>query len=198
MVEFAKFELTGVKEALDTFSSKKVRQAIRSTLDKTGTFAKREIVTEVSSKYNIPAKDVRSHVDVIRTRIDDLETILHLKSLKYSLIYFNARQAPKGVLVNIRSGKLTFYAHAFIQTMKTGHRDVFIRKIQPWPPGVGRGKKGKGKGVDPQRKEKLKMKGLPGPSIPNMAKEAIDKIRVKVIAFMQETFAAEIKKRIGY
>jgi len=63
----AEFKLEGVKEALENFSSKKVQQAIRSTLDKTATQGKKEIVDLVSTQYNIAPKDVRDTIEVKRT-----------------------------------------------------------------------------------------------------------------------------------
>lgn len=193
MAEFARFELTGVKEALETFSSKKIRQAIRSTLDKTGTYAKKEIVDGITKDYNIAARDVRDKIEVQRTTQNSLETTLKIKSKKISLVHFGARQAPKGVVVFIKRGIPTVYMEAWVRD-----RYVAIRKTRPWPKGVGRGKKGKGQGVDPERATKLKMKGLPGPSVTNLAHPILDRIRSKIITFMQETFANEIKKRIGY
>lgn len=175
-----KFELEGVKEALEMVSPDLARKAIRSALDKTGTFTKKEIIDGITGEYNIKAKDVRSRIEVIRTRIDRLEVWLKIKSPKLSLPHFGARQAPKGVLVNIRKDKLTFISEAWLR-----ERYAAIRKIRPWPKGTK------------DRAKYLKMKGLPGPSVPDMAKHTIKRLKnyYIVLNFMKQKFLDEIKKR---
>ena len=177
----AKFELEGVKEALEMVSSDMARKAIRSALDKTGTFAKREITDGIIKEYNIKAKDVRSRIGIIRTKIDRLEVWLKIKSPQLSLLHFGARQAPMGVLVNIRRDKLTFISKAWLS-----ERYAAIRKIRPWLKGTK------------DRQRYLKMKGLPGPSVPDMAKHTIERLtRTNIlIDFMKNTFDEELKKRM--
>lgn len=186
-------KLEGLEELKQTLSSDLIRKAMRSALDRTGTYGKKELVNEVTAEYNISASDVRSKIEVVRTTQSALEVILKIASRKLSLVHFAARQAPRGVLVNIKKNRISFYESAWIDRVR--QRYVAIRKIRPWPPGVGRGKKGKGMGIDPQRTMKLKMKGLIGPSVTDMARVKFDAIKDRMIVFFKEEFWNQISKR---
>lgn len=170
-----KAELKGIKEALDMYDAKKVRQATRSTLDKTGTFMKRRIVEMVTNAYEIASKDVRDKITVIRTSMSSLETILKIKSQKLSLVYFKARQAPKGVLANIKRGGLSYWAHAFIQYP---NNPIWV--------GVRR------------TKNRCPIRGLKGPSVTDIVgqekwKEPLEK---EAGEYMEKLLIEEIDKRI--
>jgi hypothetical protein len=170
-------ELKGVKEALEAFDPKIVKKAIRSTLDKTGTYGKKEIVETISSEYNIAPKDIRDKISVVRTTMESLETKLRIVSRKLSLVYFKARQAPKGVLANIRKSSLEFYKSAFVQTMPTGFQGVFKRKTT----------------------KRYPIKHLAGPSVTEIvgSERIWTKITATVQDFMDRTFKDEIDKRIN-
>lgn len=170
----AEFKLEGVKEALEMVDSKKVRQAIRSTLDKTATQAKQEIVSAVSENYNIKPKDIRGVITVRRTTFERLETMIRIARKKLSLAYFKARQAPAGALANVRKSDISFYPRAFV--IKKYGGKVYRRK----------------------GKERWPIQHLAGPAVTEIVK--MDKImnRVKERAYqtMQKLFPEEIKKRI--
>lgn len=170
----AEFELKGVKEALENFSSKKVKQAIRSTLDKTGTQAKKEIVDIVSSDYNIAPKDVRDAIKVERTTQTSLETRIKIASKKLSLLYFKARQAPRGVLANVRKGTVSFYKSAFI--------------VDKWHKAMIR-----------TGRKRLPIEHRAGPSVTQIVAmdKIMDRIKAKMSKIMNDMFLEEIKKRIG-
>jgi hypothetical protein len=174
--QFVSVELKGAKEALETFNPKLVMKAIRSTLDKSATQMKKEFVTEISSRYNISSKDIRSTIKTIRTSLKSFEAKLRIMSRKLSLVYFKGHQTPKGVLATIKKGKLTFIPHAFIQTMPTGYKGAFKRKgIKRYP-----------------------IKHMPGPSITEISgsENILPKIQTKIQEFMDKTLLQEIQKRL--
>ncbi len=171
-----KAELKGVKEALEMFDAKKVRQATRSTLDKTGTFMKRRIVEMVTNIYEIMAKDVRDKITILRTSMSSLETVLKIKSQKLSLVYFKARQAPKGLLANIKRGQVSYWPHAFLHTPD---RPIWtaIRRGKPRTP----------------------LRGLKGPSVSDIVGQEKWKEPIENEAgeYMERLLTEEIEKRIN-
>jgi hypothetical protein len=186
-------KLEGLEELRQTLSGDLIRKAMRSALDRTGTYGKKQLVDEVTSEYNVSTSDVRSKIEVIRTTQSAMEILLKTVSRKLSLTHFGARQAPKGVLVNIRRNQISFYEGAWVDRLR--NRYVAIRKIRPWPPGVGRGHKGRGRGVDPRRAAKLRMKGLPGPSVTDMVRVNFDKVADSMVSFFKQEFWNQIFKR---
>ena len=193
MANLLKFDvkLNGVKEALAMYDPKIVKQAIRSTLDKTGTQAKKEMVTLVTNQYNIAAKDVRAAIDVKRTTQTELSVGITIKGDKLQLLkYFKAVQGKWGVYVAIAKGHLTRIEHAFIQTARRGNnpgwRGVMLRKG-----GMTYERR-------PGRKKEQAFQGLPGPSIPDIigSSKIIPKVEQKIQSIMQPVFEAEIEKRI--
>jgi hypothetical protein len=167
------FTIEGFKEAQDFLDPKKFTQAIRSTLDKTGTFAKAQISAEISNRYNFDAGTASKAMSVMRTTMSSLETKLRIVGPRLSLILFNARWGPSGTVSQILRITPHLIPHSFIATMPTGHVDVFVRK---------------------QRK-RLPIKSLPGPSVADMANAVLSKATAAVNAFIQETFNAEVTKR---
>jgi len=166
-------ELKGVDKFLEELDAKKFKQAMRSTVDKTATFAKKALADEIVSEYNVKRGDVLNKMTVKRTTINELRSILRITSAKFSKIYFNARQTGRGVLANISRKKIEFMPSAFIQTMKTGHRDVFKRKT----------------------KNRFPIKVMKGPSVPDLAKAIEARVKDKINNFMRTTFKNEIEKR---
>jgi len=184
-------KLSGVKEALDMYDPKIVKQAIRSTLDKTGTQAKREMVALVTNQYNIAAKDVRAAIDVKRTTQTELSVGITIKGDKLQLLkYFKAVQAKTGVFVNIAKAHTTWIRHAFVQTARRGNnpgwRGVMLRKGgMTYERKLG-------------RKKEQAFHGLPGPSVPDVigSSKIMPKVEQKIQSIMQPVFEAEIEKRI--
>jgi hypothetical protein len=184
------FELKGVREALEAYDPKLVRKAIRSTLDKTGTQAKQEMVALVTKEYSIAAKDVRAAIEVKRTRQTDLSVGIRITGAKLQLFkYFKAAQRKTGVFVNIAKGHTTWIRHAFIQTAKRGNN--------PGWTGVMIRKGGMTYERKPGRKKEQAFHGLPGPSIPDIigSSKIMPKVEEKIQSIMQPIFEAEIEKR---
>jgi hypothetical protein len=185
------FKLEGVKEALETFDPKIVKQAIRSTLDKTGTAIKKEMVDQVTSKYNIKAKDVRDAITVDRTTQTRSSVGITVKGAKLQLFkYFKATQGKWGIYVEIMKGRLVRIEHAFIQVARRGHN--------PGWKGVMLRKGGMTHERKPGRKKEQAFHGLPGPSIPDIigSSKIMPKVEAKIADTMQSLFEAEIEKRI--
>ncbi|MBM4338804.1 MAG: hypothetical protein FJ110_04610 [Deltaproteobacteria bacterium] len=168
------FELKGVKEALEQFDSKKVKAAIRSTLDRSATQGKQEIVKAVSDNYNIKPKDVRDVTEVQRTTQTALETKIRIARKKLSLAYFRARQTATGVVAHVRKSGASVYPSAFI-IRKFGGK-VFRRKTE----------------------KRFPIKHMAGPAVTEIVKldNIMDKVQKRINESMQKLFPEEIKKRV--
>jgi len=181
-------ELKGVKEALEIYDPKKVRQATRSTLDKTVTFMKRRLIELIVELYNIPKTELSSKkiMESTRTTLTELVAILKIKGKRIALYKFPYAKMPKGVVASVKLGKSFFIPGGFIQTMSTGHKGIFRRKIFPWPKGKG------------GRDAKMKTRHYAGPSIPEIVGSEGFKPKVEKEAgeYMEKLFIQEIDKRI--
>ena len=179
-------ELKGIKEALEMYDPKKVRQATRSTLDKTMTFMKRRLITLVTELYNLPATEVRSAIKSVRTTMTELVATLKITGERVALYKFPHSKMPKGIVASVKIGKSFYIPGGFVQTMPTGHTGVFRRKIFPWPKGKG------------GRAAKMRIRHYAGPSIPEIVgSEGFKPIVEKEAGeHMEKLLMEEIEKRI--
>jgi Prophage minor tail protein Z (GPZ) len=149
-------------------------RAIVRAVNKTAMQARTQAVREVRIVgYNIKASTVRKAITLYRARGDDPVARLRARGLPIPLIEYGAKQTKGGVSVRVKSGRRTL-RHAFIATMKSGHKGVFVRE--------GKGHK------RVTKKGRSYMSGLPikelyGPSIPDsLSNEAVEKTLAKFIA----------------
>lgn len=105
------------------------RKAGASALNKVAAKARTEAVRAITDRYNVKASDVRKMVEIQSATANKLEALIvvrHTKRMPY--IKFPAKQLQSGTVVRVRSDRSTIVRHAFIQTMQSGHKGVFIRK----------------------------------------------------------------------
>ena len=179
-------ELKGIKEALEMYDPKKVRQATRSTLDKTMTWMKKRLITLITESYNMPATEVRSTMKTIRTTLTELVATLKITGKRIALYKFPHSRMPKGIVASVKLGKSFFIPGGFVQTTPTGHIGIFRRKIFPWPKGKG------------GRAAKLRIKHYAGPSIPEIVGSENFRpiIEKEAGEHMEKLLIEEIEKRI--
>lgn len=116
-----------IQALLKTYSSDLVRKAIRSALDRTGTWAKKYIANDVSGDFNISSARVRKAITVKRTTQSNLEVSLNVSGKGLSFINFGAYQDDIGVKVPFSKTKTYNYPHAFINK-KSGQKFIAKRK----------------------------------------------------------------------
>lgn len=169
----AEFKLEGLDEVKKMFSSDLMRKTLRSTLDKSATEIKKEIVKDVAEKYDVAPKNVRDKINIQRTTQSALEVSLNIRSKRLSLLLFKARQAPKGVLANIKKGAVSFYKSAFI--------------VAPWRKVMVR-----------TGKKRLPIQHRAGPSPTEMIKTEpiLKKIDEKWPQIMSRKFKEEVDRRM--
>jgi hypothetical protein len=134
--DFKQFLLLQKKEA-----SKILSQAINKTLPGVRTDA----VQEIYNILNLTKTAIRKYMTIKKyAKPTDMTGIFDVTSKPIPLIHYGARQTNKGVTVKVlrSSGSRSLIKHAFIATMKSGHKGVFWRKERfpgrVWPVGVPR------------------------------------------------------------
>jgi hypothetical protein len=176
MAQAMSVKLEGVKEALEMYDPKIVKQAIRSTLDKTATQVKQDIVEDVSTNYNIKAKEVRDAITVYRTKANDLKSEVVINSGHLQLVaYFKALQNRAGVVANISRRGLTTIKGAFINPGQTWHGSLMRKGKARYP-----------------------LKTIAGPTIPDVAggQRLFKSVKEMWERNMEKLFGEEIEKRL--
>lgn len=125
---------------LDTRSTERAFQqlkdrapiAIARALNRAGASAKTVMVREVAKDLGTKAGDIRDRIGIMEALAHRLQVTLTASSKRIPLIDFRARgpepSRGKGRGVSARlPGGVGRYPHAFIATLKSGHRGVFQR-----------------------------------------------------------------------
>lgn len=119
-----------IKNLLQAYSGSLVKKAIRSALDRTGTWGKNYLADLVSQNYNVKASEAKKTMIVIRSTQTNLSASVETKGRGLSLIdYFHAIQDPSGVTATIIPGWTKQTPHAFINRARNSRkRVVMLRK----------------------------------------------------------------------
>ena len=96
-------------------------------LNRTATSARTAISRSLSKRIGLKIKDVRDKLTLHRATYSNWRSAVVVSGKKFGLIKFGAKQTKKGVTYK-HERKRILVRHAFIATMKTGHRGVFLRK----------------------------------------------------------------------
>jgi len=113
---------------MEGFSRDVVEKATVSALNRVADQAVTQAAREIRDKgYNFKAARIKAAIRVIRASTGKLTASVRVKRKPTPLIDFDARETRKGVTVKVQ-GKRAVIPHAFIATMPSGHRGVFVRK----------------------------------------------------------------------
>jgi len=142
--EFNKADIEALKQ---TYSGDLIRKAIRSALDKTGTWGKNYLANDVSSNYNLTASRVKKAINVKRTTQTKMETSLTISGKGLSILDdFRAIQDSVGIKANVSRTKIFSVPHAFINVARgAGKKVIMLRKGRQRYPTTG--KPGRGPSV---------------------------------------------------
>ena len=102
--------------------NKALARALNRTIERARTTAYREIRKE----YNIPAKNLRNDMSIVRANPTMLSAKLNALGKPLPIAVYQARQTKKGVTANIAKRRVLIKG-AFFATMPNGHRGVFAR-----------------------------------------------------------------------
>lgn len=180
-----KFDLAPFQAKLDVLRRPQapIMRALNKSIASGNTLAARLISQDTGLKVGT----VKKALSIRKATASNLSATLSAGAKRIPLIEFGARGPepsrgrPGGVRANLKGGA-GIYPHAFIVTMKNGHRGVFERV-----------KGGNRRGPKPNRSQ-LPIYELPGPSI----WQVFQKVRADVQARVEEQFAKNAQSEIAY
>lgn len=123
-----KHNLKGVSLAYTDLADKLVNQATVRALNSTATTVRAEAARKVGKSYNIRIGAAKSQMLIRRATRGNVKAVITVSGRPIPLVEFDARQTRRGVSVKVK-GSRKVIGPAFIATMKTGHRGVFIREL---------------------------------------------------------------------
>jgi len=124
--------------------------------------------------YNIKVGEIKKGIRVRRATKSEMRAAVVATGKPVPLIQYSARQTAKGVSVSVLKGRKVI-AGAFIATMPSGHRGVYVREPGAKHKKVGQGTKAAW--------HALPIRELYGPSIPSgMANAAVQAALQRFIA----------------
>lgn len=146
--------LAKLERVRDDVREKAIVRALNKTADQVKVQAAREIR---DAGYNLKVAKIKQAITIRRASKSELVAVVRASGRPIGLINYGARQLKTGVSVQVKGGRKVIKG-AFIATMPSGHRGVFVRK--------GKGHKKVGTG-------RTAWHGLPidelfGPSIPSV------------------------------
>lgn len=100
-----------------------VVRALNRTADQVRTQASRAVR---DAGYNLKAATIKANIKIKRATAGNLRATVVASGRPIPLIQYGARQTGKGVTVNVQKGR-KLIAGAFIATMPSGHKGVFVR-----------------------------------------------------------------------
>jgi hypothetical protein len=118
--------LKAVSLAYKDLADKYVNQATVRALNKTATTVRAEAARKIGREYNIKIGAAKSQMWISRANRGRVMASITVSGRPIPLVEFDARQTRRGVTVKVK-GTRKVVAGAFIATMKTGHRGVYVR-----------------------------------------------------------------------
>jgi len=119
------------------------KAAIRYATNDSISGVRTESVKLIGGKITAPATVIRKHFSMNKMSVADMSADITCLGDPLPLISYSARGVRKGVSVKVlKAGTRSIVRHAFIATMKSGHKGVFWRKSNvrggTWKIGVRR------------------------------------------------------------
>ena len=170
-----KFEMTADE------GKKAVIRALNKTAKSVQIQASREIR---DAGYNVKSATIKKAIKVRLANNNVLQAGVRALGRPIPLIDYGARQTKKGVSVNVKDGR-KLISGAFIATMPTGHKGVFLRKK-----GTITGKRGK------TILARVISHELFGPSIP--AAFSNDVVKRAMLNEIRDTMPKKLEQELNY
>lgn len=118
--------LSSVALAYKDLADKYVNQATVRALNKTATTVRAEAARKIGREYNIKIGAAKSQMWITQANRGRVKATITVSGRPIPLVEFDARQVRGGVSVKVK-GTRKVVRGAFIATMRTGHRGVFVR-----------------------------------------------------------------------
>jgi hypothetical protein len=118
-----------IKDAVDrlgNLSKGMADKAITRTINKTAVQGKTQATREIKEQYQISTRVVGRGISIRRAGRGVLQAVIKVEGRPLPMIAFQAKKDARGVSVVIK-GRRVVVPHAFIATLKSGHKGVFAR-----------------------------------------------------------------------
>jgi len=121
-------DLLEIQRTIATFRGSKV--VIQRATNDALSGLKTDAVKNIGAKVTAKAAVIRKHFSVKKMALNRLTAELECTGKPLALINYTSTAVKKGVSVRVlKANKKTVIKHAFIATMKSGHRGVFWREF---------------------------------------------------------------------
>jgi hypothetical protein len=125
-------KITGINDVvkrLQQFGAEATQLTVRAIND-TATHTRAEAVRRIREDWNVKAGTVREAFSIRKATRDRLVAEVSASAQPIGLIHFGARQTRTGVSYKLKKFGRNTLKHAFIATMGSGHRGVFLRRTK--------------------------------------------------------------------
>lgn len=101
-------------------------KAVTRSLNKTAQQGKTQAGREIKDHYQISTRVISKYITLKRAGRGSMQAVIRAEGKPLPMLAFNARQNGRGTDVQIKGRRITV-PHAFIVTLKSGHKGVFAR-----------------------------------------------------------------------
>ena len=190
---------TDISKALKKIDVSKsgAKQAITRALNKTAVTARAQSAREIrAAGYGLKIGELKKAITIFRASPARLAAHIRASVRPIPLIRYRARQTASGVTVNVLHGRKTIL-HAFIATMPTGHKGVFVRvDTHAQAKAIESAIASRNRRVPSGKKHGLPIKQLFGPSIPSAF--ANKTVRAAMIRAIRERFPVVLQQELRH
>jgi hypothetical protein len=180
-----------VKAIADDVQSKATVRA----LNRAGRAVITEAPREVAKAYNVKIGTIKRQMKLQPAQRGRLTAVVRIYGKRIPLSEFSARQTPRGVTVSIRRNRKLIRG-AFLRTMRSGHRGVFVRAQNSR--GIAGGdipfRRGKGSRIAPKGQNDLPIAQLFTLSVPTMVldKQILAATKKVAVAVFEKNFRQQV------
>ena len=104
-------------------------KTVASALNKTAAQVKVQAARAVrDAGYNLKVSTIKKAIRLRNANAGNLRAVVYAQGRPIPMIEYGARKTSKGVTVNVLNGR-KIIAGAFIATMPSGHKGVFVREL---------------------------------------------------------------------
>lgn len=104
-------------------------KAMVRALNRTAITVRAEASRRIRERYNLKSRVLKDQIRIRNATKAELRAVVQASGRPIPVIEFDARRGTNGVTVRVgRTRKVI--RHSFIQTMKSGHRGVFMRVLE--------------------------------------------------------------------
>jgi hypothetical protein len=122
-------DITSSLRDLERLEGQLKHRVLGRVLNRTATGVRTDVSRHIRSILNVRAQDVNKRLSIRRAARGEGTADIVIGARGLPLLAFGARQTRKGVSVKVlRRGGRKLVRGAFIATMKSGHRGVFVRR----------------------------------------------------------------------